>query len=161
MLQETGTTQPGWNSPIGIESQLKKGIMPNLYSMSAKDALFLLENNGVNVTLRGFGGVKNKASVPVRNLTRATKLCTHAQLKNLKLLSDILYKVRLEEVIGSTHVAISSVSFDSRKVKDTLFVATRGTSVDGHKFIRDTVAAGAVAVLCEKCLPKNLRAWPM
>ncbi len=69
----------------------------------------------------------------------------------MKLLSDILYKVRLEEVIGSTHVAISSVSFDSRKVKkDTLFVATRGTSVDGHKFIRNAVAAGAVAVLCEE-----------
>ena len=46
----------------------------------------------------------------------------------LKLLSDILYKTRLEEIIGSTNLAISSVTFDSRKVKkDSLFIATRGT----------------------------------
>mgnify|MGYP000847683896 CR=1 FL=1 len=68
----------------------------------------------------------------------------------MKLLSDILYKVRLEEVIGSTHMAIASVSFDSRKVKkDSLFVATRGTSVDGHQYIDKAIAAGAVAIVCE------------
>jgi UDP-N-acetylmuramoyl-L-alanyl-D-glutamate--2,6-diaminopimelate ligase len=69
----------------------------------------------------------------------------------MKLLSDILYKVRLEEVSGSTHVAISSVAFDSRKVrKDSLFVAVRGTTVDGHTFIAAAVAAGAAAVICEE-----------
>lgn len=69
----------------------------------------------------------------------------------MKLLSDILYKARLEEVIGSTHIAVSSVTFDSRKVKkDTLFVATRGTATDGHKFIDAAVAAGAGAVVCEE-----------
>ncbi len=30
----------------------------------------------------------------------------------MKLLSDILYKVRLEEIIGSTHNAIASVTYD-------------------------------------------------
>jgi len=69
----------------------------------------------------------------------------------LKLLSDILYKARIEEVIGSTHVAISSVTFDSRKVKkDTLFVATKGTATDGHKFIDAAIAAGAAAIVCEE-----------
>ncbi len=73
----------------------------------------------------------------------------------MKLLSDLLYKVRLEEVIGSTHMAISSVAFDSRKVKkDSLFIATSGTQTDGHDFIQNAVDAGAVAVLCEQ-LPKN------
>lgn len=68
----------------------------------------------------------------------------------MKLLSDILYKARIEEVLGSTHMAISSVTFDSRKVKkDTLFVATRGTATDGHKFIDNAIAAGAVAIVCE------------
>lgn len=68
----------------------------------------------------------------------------------MKLLSDILYKARIEEVIGSTHVAISSVTFDSRKVKkDTLFVATRGTATDGHKFIEKAIEAGAAAIVCE------------
>lgn len=73
----------------------------------------------------------------------------------MKLLSDILYKARLEEIIGSTHMAISSVTFDSRKVKkDTLFVATRGTATDGHQYIDKAIEAGAVAIVCEE-LPEN------
>lgn len=68
----------------------------------------------------------------------------------LKLLSDILYKVRLEEIIGSTHSAISSVTFDSRKVKkDSLFVAIKGTASDGHAFIAKAIESGANAILCE------------
>ena len=68
----------------------------------------------------------------------------------MKLLSDILYKARLEEVIGSTNLAISAVTFDSRKVKkDSLFVATRGTAADGHDFIDQAILAGAVAIVCE------------
>ena len=68
----------------------------------------------------------------------------------MKLLSDILYKVRLEEIIGSTHVAISSVTFDSRKIKkDALFIATKGTLVDGHNFIDKAIELGAIAIVCE------------
>lgn len=74
----------------------------------------------------------------------------------MKLLSDILYKARLEEVIGSTNLAISAVTFDSRKVKkDSLFVATRGTAADGHDFIDQAILAGAVAIVCED-LPSML-----
>jgi UDP-N-acetylmuramoyl-L-alanyl-D-glutamate--2,6-diaminopimelate ligase len=75
----------------------------------------------------------------------------------LKLLSDILYKVKLEEIVGSTHVAVSSVTFDSRKVKkDTLFVATRGVSTDGHSFIQTAIDNGAIAIVCEE-FPENKR----
>ena len=74
----------------------------------------------------------------------------------MKLLSDILYKTRLEEIIGSTNVAISSVTFDSRKVKkDSLFIATRGTASDGHHYIELAIESGAVAVVCED-LPETL-----
>jgi UDP-N-acetylmuramoyl-L-alanyl-D-glutamate--2,6-diaminopimelate ligase len=76
----------------------------------------------------------------------------------VKLLSDILYKTRLEEVVGSTNVAISSVAFDSRKVKkDSLFIATRGTTVDGHSYIDKAIESGAVAIVCEE-LPLNQKA---
>jgi UDP-N-acetylmuramoyl-L-alanyl-D-glutamate--2,6-diaminopimelate ligase len=75
----------------------------------------------------------------------------------LKLLSDILYKTRLEEIIGSTNLAISSVTFDSRKVKkDSLFIATRGTASDGHHYIEVAIENGAVAVVCED-LPETLK----
>lgn len=74
----------------------------------------------------------------------------------MKLLSDILYKTRLEEIIGSTNVAISSVTFDSRKVKkDSLFIATRGTASDGHHYIEVAIENGAVTVVCED-LPETL-----
>jgi len=73
----------------------------------------------------------------------------------MKLLSQILYKAQLEEVIGSTHVAISSVAFDSRKIKkDSLFIATKGTAVDGHDYIQKAVEAGAIAIVCES-LPET------
>lgn len=69
----------------------------------------------------------------------------------MKLLSDILYKTRLEEVVGSTNVAINSVTFDSRQVKkDSLFIATRGTAVDGHQFIEKAIENGAAAIVCEE-----------
>ncbi len=69
----------------------------------------------------------------------------------MKLLSDLLYKVRLEEVQGSTHMAIAAVTFDSRKVKkDSLFVAKVGTQNDGHQFIQKAIESGASAILCEQ-----------
>ncbi len=69
----------------------------------------------------------------------------------MKLLKDILYRVGLIEVVGSTNVAISSIHFDSRKIqKDYLFIATRGTLNDGHKYINDTISKGAIAIVCEE-----------
>ncbi len=75
----------------------------------------------------------------------------------MKLLSDILYKSQLKEIVGSTNVAISSVTFDSRKVKkDSLFIATKGTAFDGHNYIETAIEHGAVAIVCEN-LPLTLK----
>jgi UDP-N-acetylmuramoyl-L-alanyl-D-glutamate--2,6-diaminopimelate ligase len=52
-------------------------------------------------------------------------------------------------------MAISSITFDSRKVKKgSLFVATRGTAADGHAFISKAIETGAIAVVCEE-IPKT------
>ncbi len=73
----------------------------------------------------------------------------------MKLLKDILYKVGILEVSGSTNVAISNIQFDSRKIeKDNLFVAIKGSISDGHKYINDTIESGAIAILCEQ-FPEN------
>jgi UDP-N-acetylmuramoyl-L-alanyl-D-glutamate--2,6-diaminopimelate ligase len=73
-------------------------------------------------------------------------------------LQDILYKVGLLESHGSTNIDISEVVFDSRKVTEgSLFVATKGFSVDGHEFIDGALAKGALAILCED-LPKEIKA---
>ena len=69
----------------------------------------------------------------------------------MKLLKDILYKTGLEEIKGTTNIAVSAVVFDSRSArKDCLFVATRGTSVDGHLFINKAIEGGANAIVCEE-----------
>ena len=69
----------------------------------------------------------------------------------MKKLKDILYKVSIEEVLGSTNIEINSVQFDSRKVKSNdLFVAQKGVTVDGHLFIEKTISLGAKAIICEE-----------
>lgn len=74
----------------------------------------------------------------------------------MKLLKNILYKVNINAVNGSTSVSVGDIQFDSRKVgMDSVFVAIRGTQVDGHDFIDTAVNQGARAVVCEE-LPKNL-----
>ncbi len=75
----------------------------------------------------------------------------------MKLLKDILYRVRIEQVVGSTNTAIEQIEFDSRKViAFTAFVAARGTQVDGHDFIPKAIEAGASAIICEE-LPTDLK----
>lgn len=74
----------------------------------------------------------------------------------MKNLQDILYKISLLEVHGSTDLDISAIVFDSRAVVEgTLFIATNGASVNGHDFIEAALKAGAIAVLCED-LPEIL-----
>ncbi|HWY37419.1 MAG TPA: PASTA domain-containing protein, partial [Bacteroidia bacterium] len=46
---------------VDVEKQLKKGVMPNLEGLSAKDALFLLENSGLHVKLLGFGAIRKQS----------------------------------------------------------------------------------------------------
>ncbi len=75
----------------------------------------------------------------------------------MRILKDILYKVAVKAVKGSTDIKIKQVEFDSRKVEsNTLFVAQKGLSFDGHSFISKAIADGAVAVICEE-LPKDIQ----
>jgi UDP-N-acetylmuramoyl-L-alanyl-D-glutamate--2,6-diaminopimelate ligase len=72
------------------------------------------------------------------------------------ILKDILYKVAIEAVMGSTDMAIRKIDFDSRKIgaKDA-FVAIRGTISDGHDFIDKAIHLGAIAIVCE-VFPENI-----
>ena len=59
---------------INLEGQLKKGIMPNLSGLSAKDALYLLENNGIYVKLQGFGSVKKQSIEAGQKFNKGNKI---------------------------------------------------------------------------------------
>ncbi len=74
----------------------------------------------------------------------------------MKLLKDILYRAGIEEVIGSTNIAIDSISTDSRAAtKSSLFIAVKGLEQEGHAYISKAISQGALAIICE-VLPKEL-----
>lgn len=74
----------------------------------------------------------------------------------MAVLKDILYKVHLRSVHGSTALEVSDLQIDSRFVKPgTCFIAIKGAAVDGHAFISNAIEQGAVAVICEE-LPQQL-----
>lgn len=67
------------------------------------------------------------------------------------LLSELLYRVAIRSVSGSTDREITDVQIDSRKVeKGAVFIAVKGAASDGHAFVEMAVAKGAAAVVCEK-----------
>ncbi len=68
-------------------------------------------------------------------------------MKNFK---DILYRTRIQSVVGTTDLIIDSIAFDSREVRsNSLFVAQKGLVFDGHKFIDKAIDKGAIAIICE------------
>jgi UDP-N-acetylmuramoyl-L-alanyl-D-glutamate--2,6-diaminopimelate ligase len=65
-------------------------------------------------------------------------------------LQDILYKVSIRSVQGNTGIAVRDLQLDSRKVSaGSVFIAVKGSAVDGHRFIDQVVEQGAAAVICE------------
>ena len=68
-----------------------------------------------------------------------------------RILKDLLPQELKIEVKGSTDMQINGIEIDSRKVvKGVLFAAFKGSLTDGHQYIPQAVANGAVAVLCEQ-----------
>lgn len=66
-------------------------------------------------------------------------------------LTDVLQNVILLQTFGNLEIEITNIQFDSRKVDSgSVFVATHGTSSDGHLFIEMALEKGAVAIVCEK-----------
>lgn len=73
-------------------------------------------------------------------------------------LSEILYKVSIRLVAGSTNVEVKDVQLDSRKItKGSLFVAVKGVAADGHRFIDKAIEAGADVIVCEALPAKRSR----
>lgn len=66
------------------------------------------------------------------------------------MLKEILYKVNIRAVSGNTAIEIKNLQTDSRLVTPgTCFIAIKGTLSDGHSFIEDAIAKGAVAIVVE------------
>jgi UDP-N-acetylmuramoyl-L-alanyl-D-glutamate--2,6-diaminopimelate ligase len=66
------------------------------------------------------------------------------------ILKEIIYKVAIEAIKGSTDIAINKMDFDSRKIgANDVFVAIRGTISNGHDYIETAIWNGAIAIICD------------
>ena len=66
------------------------------------------------------------------------------------ILADLLYKVSIRAVLGSTNIDVKDLQVDSRKVSTaSCFIAIKGSSMDGHLFIDIAIQNGATTVICE------------
>lgn len=71
-------------------------------------------------------------------------------------LSELLKNVKPIAVHGDIDIDIKGVNIDSRKIENGhLFIAMKGTQVDGHKFIDKAIDLGATAILLED-MPETL-----
>jgi len=74
----------------------------------------------------------------------------------MKPLKELLNGIELLETRGDLSLPIHGIQFDSRKVEaGDLFVAVKGSHVDGHQFIAKAIEMGAAAVVCEE-VPVNM-----
>ena len=70
-------------------------------------------------------------------------------------LKNILAEVSVKQIIGNELAEVNALCIDSRKVAaGCVFIAIKGTGVDGHEFIEKAIAQGASVIVCEK-LPKE------
>ena len=66
------------------------------------------------------------------------------------ILADLLYKVSIRAVLGSTNIEVKDLQVDSRKVSTaSCFMAIKGSIMDGHQFIDIAIQNGATTVICE------------
>lgn len=74
----------------------------------------------------------------------------------MEKLSRLLKEISPLEVIGETDKNVVGLESDSRKaVKEGVFVAVRGVTTDGHKYIPMVASAHVGAIVCEE-LPSSL-----
>ena len=66
------------------------------------------------------------------------------------IISKLISGIKPINIIGDVDKEIVGVNIDSRKIEaNHLFIAVKGTQVDGHRYIETAIEKGAVAVLCE------------
>ena len=72
------------------------------------------------------------------------------------ILNQLIKECQPAQTVGEEGREVKSVQIDSRKVQPgDLFVALRGTQVDGHEYIEKAIGQGATAVACES-LPQHV-----
>ncbi|MEM1217395.1 MAG: UDP-N-acetylmuramoyl-L-alanyl-D-glutamate--2,6-diaminopimelate ligase [Bacteroidota bacterium] len=65
-------------------------------------------------------------------------------------LNRVLERVKTVRIEGEQQIEIGKLEFDSRKITSgDVFIALKGTLVDGHRYIQKAIELGAIAIVCE------------
>ncbi|WP_416998762.1 UDP-N-acetylmuramoyl-L-alanyl-D-glutamate--2,6-diaminopimelate ligase [Alistipes putredinis] len=74
----------------------------------------------------------------------------------MKQIQELIKATQVLRVEGNSDTRVSRLAYDSRRIAPgDCFFAVSGTQSDGHAYIDAAVAAGAVAVVCQR-LPEHL-----
>ncbi len=66
------------------------------------------------------------------------------------ILNTLLSKVAAIKIVGDLEKVVENITTDSRQVETgTLFVAVKGTAVDGHTYIEQSIEKGATVIVCQ------------
>lgn len=72
------------------------------------------------------------------------------------IITELVNRIPVLEIHGDNNREVSELVIDSRKVtENSLYIAMRGTVVDGHSFIASAIEKGAAAIVCEE-FPETL-----
>lgn len=72
-------------------------------------------------------------------------------------IKNLLEEIEYESFVGNANINITGITNDSRKAKiGDIFVAIKGYTSDGHKFIESAVKNGASAVMCDH-IPEDVK----
>jgi len=69
------------------------------------------------------------------------------------ILRNVLKNIYYELISGDLNIDIKGIDYDSRnKIDNYLFIAIRGSNVDGHIFIDEAISKGAKAVIVDRAI---------
>ncbi len=71
-------------------------------------------------------------------------------------INDVLDSIKVLEFHKGSSPKFNAIQFDSRNIsKNDIFVAVKGTQVDGHKYIENCIKDGATTIVCQE-LPSQI-----
>src|SRR5208283_5124868 len=77
----------------------------------------------------------------------------------MKSIKELIHGLEVIGTSGRLDAQVSGVCYDSRHAgKGSLFVSVPGNRVDGHDFIADAIARGAVAIVAQTEVPTGFPA---
>ena len=75
----------------------------------------------------------------------------------MKKISVLIEKIKTVNIIGDITKEVKGIDSDSRNIKsEYMFIAVKGTTVDGHRFIEKAIELGATAIVCED-MPETIK----